>query len=240
MYVPFHDDDIISQFEGYDQLEELDWEGYRERYDDIHRLDRILEAEGDDINRYKASKQADVLMLFYLLSAPEIGEIFQRLRYPYDRESIPRTIEYYLQRTSHGSTLSGVVHAWVLARANREKSWHFFRRALESDISDIQGGTTPEGIHLGAMTGTVDLLQRCYSGLETRQDVLRFEPYLPEDLPELKFNMQYRNNWLDVELTRDRLMLYAQPSSASPVTVAVREDERTLSPGSRAVFDIAS
>jgi hypothetical protein len=29
-----------------------------------------------------------------------------------------------------------------------------------------QGGTTAEGIHLGAIAGTVDLLQRCYSGLE--------------------------------------------------------------------------
>jgi trehalose/maltose hydrolase-like predicted phosphorylase len=28
---PFHGDGIISQFEGYDELEELDWEGYRER-----------------------------------------------------------------------------------------------------------------------------------------------------------------------------------------------------------------
>jgi alpha,alpha-trehalase len=238
MFVPFQDDGIISQFEGYDQLRELDWDAYRERYDTIQRLDRILEAEEDDINRYKASKQADVLMLFYLLSADEIGGILHRLRYPYDRDTIPRNVDYYLQRTSHGSTLSGVVHAWVLARANREKSWQFFRRALESDISDIQGGTTPEGIHLGAMTGTVDLLQRCYSGMEAREAVLRFEPYLPDDLPQLRFNVQYRNNWLEVDLTRDRLLLHAQPSSASAVSVAVRDDERTLSPGSRAEFDL--
>ena len=32
MFVPFHDDGIISQFEGYEELEELDWDGYRERY----------------------------------------------------------------------------------------------------------------------------------------------------------------------------------------------------------------
>ena len=38
------------------------------QYGDIHRLDRILEAEGDTTNRYKLSKQADVLMLFYLFS----------------------------------------------------------------------------------------------------------------------------------------------------------------------------
>ena len=53
-------------------LEELDWEAYRTRYGNIHSLDRILEAEGDSPNRYKLSKQADVLMLFYLFSAEEL------------------------------------------------------------------------------------------------------------------------------------------------------------------------
>lgn len=65
MVVPFHDDGIISQFEGYENLRELDWEDYRARYGNIQRLDLILEAENDSANRYKLSKQADVLMLFY-------------------------------------------------------------------------------------------------------------------------------------------------------------------------------
>ncbi|MBV9001473.1 MAG: glycoside hydrolase family 65 protein, partial [Solirubrobacterales bacterium] len=51
MFVPFHDDGIISQFEGYDELEDLDWDRYRERYGNIQRLDRILRAEGDDPDR---------------------------------------------------------------------------------------------------------------------------------------------------------------------------------------------
>jgi alpha,alpha-trehalase len=33
------------------------------------------------VNRYKASKQADVLMLFYLFSADELYLIFERLGY---------------------------------------------------------------------------------------------------------------------------------------------------------------
>ncbi|MFQ5932009.1 MAG: glycoside hydrolase family 65 protein, partial [Nitrospiraceae bacterium] len=56
MRVVFHGDGIISQFEGYDQLDEFDWERYRKKYGDIQRLDRILEAEGDTPNRYKVSK----------------------------------------------------------------------------------------------------------------------------------------------------------------------------------------
>ena len=47
MRIVFHDDGIISQFEGYAELQEFDWDGYRRKYGNIQRLDRILEAEGD-------------------------------------------------------------------------------------------------------------------------------------------------------------------------------------------------
>ena len=74
MKVVFHENGIISQFEGYDKLKEFDWDGYKKKYGNIQRLDRILEAEGDTPNNYKVSKQADVLMLFYLLTAEEMEE----------------------------------------------------------------------------------------------------------------------------------------------------------------------
>ncbi len=160
MRLCWHDDDILSQFEGYERLEELPWADYSTRYGDISRLDRILEAEGNSANRYRLSKQADVLMLFYVFSAEQLGLLIERLGYHYDLSLIPRTIEYYLQRTAHGSTLSKLVHAWVLAASDRSKAWDYFLEALQADIDDGQGGTTPEGIHLGAMAGTIDLLMR--------------------------------------------------------------------------------
>ena len=116
MFVPFHAG-VISQFEGYGDLEELDWDRYRDKYGNIQRLDRILEAEGDDVNRYQASKQADALMLLYLMSGTELSEVLDRLGYRFTPEQIPAMVDYYMARTSHGSTLSGVVHSWVLTRA---------------------------------------------------------------------------------------------------------------------------
>ncbi|TDD39346.1 helix-turn-helix domain-containing protein [Nonomuraea terrae] len=187
MRVDFHDG-VISQFTGYGDLLELDWDRYR----GVRRLDRALEADGDDVNRYKASKQADTLMIFYLLSSGELSEIMERLGYPVDPDLIPRTIAYYLERTSHGSTLSAVVHAWVLSRSNRPQSWMFFTEALASDVKDVQGGTTAEGIHLGAMGGTLDLLQRCYLGLELRRDGLRLDPAVPHRLGLVTVPIHYR------------------------------------------------
>lgn len=234
MKIAFHADGIISQFEGYGDLEEFDWEAYRKKYQDIQRLDRILEAEGDSPNCYKLSKQADVLMLFYLLSAEELEELFSRLGYEFDRDMIPRNIEYYMKRTAHGSTLSRVVHSWVLARSQRELSWHLFKEALESDISDVQGGTTAEGIHLGAMAGTVDLLQRCYTGLETRGDMLRLNPFLPNDLRSIQFEIVYRQHRLKLRVANDSVEVYTEPRAAGPVTIAYRDQVLELEPGESA------
>jgi alpha,alpha-trehalase len=231
MRIVFQENGIISQFEGYDQLEEFDWEGYRLKYGNIQRLDRILEVEGDTPNRYKVSKQADVLMLFYLLSADELRELFERLGYTFEYETFPNNIDYYLQRTSHGSTLSRVVHSWVLARSQRELSWHLFTEALKTDISDIQGGTTSEGIHLGAMAGTVDLIQRCYTGLETREDTLWFDPCLPYDLKEVQFDIHYRGHWINLQITSDRLRFHTRSYGLAPLKVGFQNTIYELKPG---------
>lgn len=234
MFVPFHDDDggpVLSQFQGYENLEEFDWEGYRAKYGNISRLDRILEAEGDTPNRYRLSKQADALMLFYLLSGVELGQLMERLGYGFDEALMRRTIDYYAARTSHGSTLSNVVHSWVLARADRRRSFEFFEAALEADISDVQGGTTAEGIHLGAMAGSVDLLLRGYGGIETRGDVLRFNPKLPEELETVAFSLSYRGQQLTVTIGQERVLVSSEPGPAAPIRLAVREHLTSLAAG---------
>ncbi|MCF8105043.1 MAG: glycoside hydrolase family 65 protein [Desulfohalobiaceae bacterium] len=238
MRLVFHDQEIISQFEGYGDLQEFDWKGYREKYGDIQRLDRILEAEKDTPNRYKVSKQADVLMLFYLLSAEELKSIFDDLGYDFKYQTIPNNIDYYLKRTAHGSTLSRVVHSWVLARSDRKRSWEQFTRALESDIRDIQGGTTPEGIHLGAMAGTVELIQRCYSGIESRGDVLWFNPRLPDELTELHFDIRFRGHSLAVDITRDALIISSNRCKEIPALIGFGNEHFELEAGNRLEFKI--
>jgi alpha,alpha-trehalase len=233
-------DGVLQQFEGYDRLDELDWDRYREQYADIHRLDRILEAEGDSANRYKLSKQADVLMLFYLFSTEELQELFERLGYPFDPATIPKTIDYYMSRTSHGSTLSRIVDAWVLSRSFRSGSWELFSEALESDVADIQGGTTAEGIHLGAMAGTVDIVQRCYTGIETRGDVLRLNPWLPERLRCVRLRVTYRGQAIQLEITHEHVTVTALPSGAGSITLAIGDETFELQPGQTRITPLAA
>jgi trehalose/maltose hydrolase-like predicted phosphorylase len=240
MFVPFHGDGVISQFEGYELLMELDWDLYRKKYGEIQRLDRILEEEGDTCNRYKASKQADALMLFYLLSAEELGELLGRLGYRLDPASIAATIEYYLARTSHGSTLSAVVHAWVLARLHRSRAFDFFIRALESDTKDVQGGTTAEGIHLAAMAGSVDLLQRCFAGIELRSDTLWINPYWPLELGSLEFDIVYRGQLVTIWIDDERVRIRAHADHDAAVRCGCRDEIALVGPGETIEFTLRS
>ncbi len=172
--VPHHQG-VISQFEGYDDLAELDWDAYR-------RAVRRHPAAGPDpggrgrhgepLQSLRAGRRPHARLPLLPrgtaaavpASALPLDEIWRK------------TVDYYLQRTSHGSTLSELVHGWVLARVRRRGRGGMVQEALEADIADIQGGTTGEGIHLGAMAGTLDLVQRGLTGLETREDALWVDP----------------------------------------------------------------
>ncbi|MFF8860783.1 glycoside hydrolase family 65 protein [Streptomyces sp. NPDC015139] len=234
LHVPFHDG-VISQFEGYAGLAELDWDGYRKRYGDIRRLDRILEAEGDTVNRYKASKQADVLMLGYLFAPPELNSLFDRLGYPLDERTWTATVDHYLHRTSHGSTLSGLVLGWILARARRTDAWAFVQEALRGDIADLQGGTTGEGIHLGAMAGTLDLVQRGLTGLETRGGALRLDPVPLPELSSYGFAIRYHGHWGVHLRLRSGLLEIAVPASGrGPIDLRLRDLAVGVRPGETA------
>ena len=219
--VPFHADGVLSQFDGYEDLTELDWPHYRATYGNIGRLDLILEAENDATNRYKLAKQADVLMLIYLLGPAGVTRQLHQLGYPFAEPDLERTVEYYLARTANGSTLSRVVHASVLARIDESRAWQVFREALVADLDDTQGGTTREGIHLGAMSGTVDAVVRAFAGLQTEADALTFSPRLPAPLGSVGFQIRYRGHRIDVFLSVDTLRIQVQPCSAPAVRIGV-------------------
>ena len=239
LYVPFHDG-VISQFAGYERLEPIDLEPYRSRHGNIGRLDLVLEAEGDTVRRYQVAKQADALMLFYLFSLEELGEVFSRLGYELTERCLEDTIAYYGARTVDGSTLSKVVHAWISARAARGASWHELTEALAADMADTQGGTTKEGVHLGAMAGTVDLLGRCYTGLEVRGGALVLDPALPQEVEHLRLALTYRGHRLDLRVDQHGVVVSSAPGEAAPITVQIAGERGRLRPGQRVRRVLAS
>ncbi|WP_137991143.1 glycoside hydrolase family 65 protein [Streptomyces vilmorinianum] len=237
LHVPFHHG-VVSQFEGYGDLEELDWEHYRARYGNIRRLDRILEAEGDTVNRYQASKQADTLMLGYLFKPAELYGLFARLGYAVDDEVWRATVAYHLRRTSHGSTLSSLVHGWVLARQKGTEAWDFCQEALLADVADVQGGTTGEGIHLGAMAGTIDLVERGITGLEAGPDGLHVAPVALREIPRFAFTLCFGGHrGVRLRMLPGRLGVRVPASPLGPLTVVLPGERRvTVAPGEERWF----
>lgn len=236
--VPFHGG-VISQFAGYEHLTELDWTAYRTRYGNIGRLDLILESEGDTTNRYKLAKQADVLMLLYLLGPADLLTMLRRLGYPGDQGLLARTVDYYLDRTAHGSTLSRVVHASVLARMDPLRSWATFREALVADLDDTQGGTTGEGIHLGAMAATIDIVVRGFAGVRTDGDTVVFDPNLPRALGALHFGLVHRGQRLRITLDHDSLTIVADQCAIRPGSrVRLGRRSVTVPSGSSVTLDL--
>jgi HAD superfamily hydrolase (TIGR01509 family) len=239
LYVPFIGE-VLAQFDGYERLEELDLHAYRGRYGDLGRLDLILEAEGDTVRRYQVAKQPDVLMLLFLFSAEELRGILGRLGYSFDADAIRKTIEYYTSRVTHGSSLSRVVHAWINARLDRASSWRYLSEALGADMLDLDRGTTREGIHLGAMAGTIDIFERCYTGLEIREGTLWLNPTLPDELTSIAFRVNFRGHLLSIDVDHDALRIESPESPSSPVPVRISGKLLTVPAGETVVHVLAT
>jgi len=211
---------IIEQFSGYFDLKELDWDSYREKYGDIHRLDRILKAEGKSPDDYKLAKQADTLMAWYNLGGEEVERIMGGMGYTPAEGLLEKNYDYYIRRTSHGSTLSRLVHASLAWRMGRKESgWNLYMDALRSDLVDVQGGTTGEGIHCGVMAGTVCDAIYTFGGLDIKGEVVAINPSLPDHWTGLQYCFSHKGIHYKVAITREEVKITVQNAEQEKIKV---------------------
>ena len=231
MNIVISDGGFISQFDGYFDLEELDWNYYENNYKDISRMDRILKSEGKSPDNFKVSKQADTLMIFYLLDSKEIKEIFEQLGYSYNKDMLKRNFDYYYKRTSHGSTLSPLVHSYLTALLQYEDlSYELYLKSLESDYIDIQNGSTGEGIHTGVMAGAILLSLFSYVGLDLRSDNIQINPRLPKTWHSIKFNFLYKKDLYYFEITPTAIKIKINNFSQKINKISIVNKEITINP----------
>ncbi|MFW9906912.1 MAG: glycosyl hydrolase family 65 protein, partial [Candidatus Thorarchaeota archaeon] len=217
------DEGVLAQFDGYFDLKELDWAHYRKKYGNIHRMDRILRAEGKNPDEYKVAKQADVLMTFYTLKPSKVREIVKSLGYNVQEDFLKINYDYYAKRTSHGSTMSKVVHSYLLSLLGRqEEAYEYYLDALKSDYIDIQGGTTGEGIHMGVMAGTVLLTLHLIAGLDLRSNEVCLNPNLVKALRSMKFNFNFRGDTYYFEVTHEKVRFFVTSMKKKEVTINIR------------------
>lgn len=236
--IPISEDGIIEQFEGYFDLKELDWDAYREKYKNIYRLDRILKAEGKSPDDYKLAKQADTLMTFYNIDEEDVTSIIMNTGINIPSDYLEKNYNYYLARTSHGSTLSRVVHAYLANLfGDKNQAGELFFKALESDFTDIQGGTTAEGIHAGVMGGTVLMTITSFAGINFKKDELSIKPQLPENWESLKFNFKFKNHRYYINLTHSQLKIEVKSKKSDPITIDFSNKKIILTPNKKEILN---
>jgi trehalose/maltose hydrolase-like predicted phosphorylase len=178
---------IIEQFKGYFELESIDLAAYEPR---TAPMDVLLGRERTQ--RSQVVKQADVVMLIYLLWD----------RFPASvREA---NFRYYEPRTGHGSSLSPAIHAAVAARlGDLELASKYFRQAAEIDLSNGMGNAAG-GVHAATLGGLWQALVFGFAGVQLSSDGPRVEqPRLPSPWRRLRFTMQWREKRFPVDLRQE-------------------------------------
>jgi len=198
------------------------------------RSDRRLRAVDLDPDDFQIQKQADTMMAYYNLGPDEVKRVIKMMGYELPQDHLLKNLDHHLPRTSHGSTLSFITHAMVLANAGRTAdSWAFYKKALVSDLSDIQGGTTAEGIHLGVMGGCLKGVITNFAGLNWQSDKISINLNLPEEWESLKFSALIRGDRYRFEIIAEELKLkVSQEDRTRPVkdnlVIAVQDRAETL------------
>ena len=222
--IPMLNEGVIEQFEGYRTLKELDWDFYKEKYGNIQRMDRILKSEGKSPDDYKVSKQPDTLMAPFILGEEKVYQILTKLGYKPKKDFLKINYDYYKQRTSHGSTLSRIVFSKLAHQLGEENlSKTLFMDALTSDFTDIQGGTTKEGIHTGAMGGSILLILFSYVGLNLNGKNVVLSPKLPKNWEKLSFGFSFRNVKYRIKIWENWLEILAKSKEKENIQIVVND-----------------
>jgi trehalose 6-phosphate phosphatase len=81
------------------------------------------------------------------------------------------------------------------------------------------------------MAGAVDLVQRCFAGVEIRGDALRFNPHWPGRFGALELGLYYRGRPLTAHVSDREVWVTADTGPGEPVRIAAGDEALDLWPG---------
>jgi kojibiose phosphorylase len=188
---------IIEQFDGYFRKRRVKINNWGEN--NMPVITKKLTPR--DYGKTQLVKQADVIMLFYLLS-----DIFKL-------EGKKQNYEYYVDRTIHKSSLSLPVYALMgIDVGDKNRAYQFFNTALHTDISNIHNNTN-EGIHIACMGGTWQVLINGFAGVKIQKGVkmqkavLSINPNLPSRWRKVLFSLNWRGIQIRLEVENNRIKI---------------------------------
>lgn len=204
---------VIEQFEGFFNLEDIDWTDYQWR---TQSMQAILGVEGT--NEKQILKQPDILMLLYLLrDQPLTTEITAQQR----RQLLEANWNYYTPRTDHtyGSSLGPAIHAILACELDEPATaYEHFMRAALVDIKDVRGNAG-EGVHAASAGGVWQATIFGFAGVRlTEAGPIVNQSHLPSDWTRLHFKLQWRQQCYNFDISPDAVIMTTHKPEASGIS----------------------
>ncbi|HOK85766.1 MAG TPA: glycoside hydrolase family 65 protein [Tenuifilum sp.] len=156
----------------------------------------------DRILRSCFIKQADVLQGLYFLEDR------------YDTDTIKRNYEFYEARTVHESSLSPCVHSVLASRiGNVDKAYELYLRTARLDLDDYNR-EVKEGLHITSMAGTWISIVEGFGGMRVRNNMLTFNPLIPDKWKSYSFKVWFRDNILKIMVTSSQITINNESGNA--------------------------
>ena len=174
--------------------------------------DRFMDGEFIDLSKYKAQdfvagimkdynldqiqhiqvcKQADCLVLFYLLEDQFTPEVKRA------------SWDYYIERTLHDSSLSLSTHSVMAAdMGDDEMAYDLFQKSCAIDLGPYMG-TSDAGIHAASFGGIWQCVVYGFGGVRMLDGKLRIEPRLPANWNKLSYTLYWKGEKLAVTMTKE-------------------------------------
>jgi kojibiose phosphorylase len=206
---------VAEQFDGFFELEDVDVAAYRRTGVPLD----IALGGPDAIVRYRAVKQADVLMLACLM--PEL----------WSEASLRRNFDYYEPITAHTSSLSPPMHALIAAWLRDEERC----QAFLNETAQIDAGRgyrlAAGGVHIGAMGGLWQAVVYGLGGFRFDERAVSFHPWLPRSITSLSFTVGWRGRRLAARIHTGGTIDIS--NDGEPCVVRVNQIQQVLGSGER-------
>jgi kojibiose phosphorylase len=220
---PTTDAGVIEQFDGFFELSDLPFELDE---NDMPRYPKGYHHY--NLERTKLLKQADVVMLTYVLP-DDFDDAVKRANY-----------DFYEPLTLHKSSLSPAVHSIMgIEVGDPSRALQYFRRAAFVDLIDNQGNTG-EGIHIASAGGTWQMMVSGFGGFRVRNGRMTFKPWLPPDWTGISFRLAWHGNTVAVQIRQDSATFELIGPDGAQEHVVVNGRERTLPAGQPVMVELNS
>jgi trehalose/maltose hydrolase-like predicted phosphorylase len=213
----FRDDQIVEQFDGFFDLEDIDVASYRRAGVPID-----IAMGPAAIQRMRVAKQADVLMSAALL--PEA----------WSEGALRRNFAHYEPLTAHTSSLSPPIHALLAAwLRDGERCRAYLEQTARIDLGDGFRGAAG-GVHVAALGGLWQAVAFGLAGFSFDDTSVAFDPFLPRGIDSVACTLRWRGRLLRVHI--DAGGTVTVQVTGRPCEVRVNCVTRTVSSDGPAVF----